>query len=66
MANGSIEKLAALLGHSSAEVTRRYAHLRPEHFRDADRKLLDVDLAHPGAEVVPLTADGREVSGTGR
>ncbi len=65
MANGSIEKLAALLGHSSAEVTRRYAHLRPEHFRDADRKLLDVDLAHPGAEVVPLTADGREVSGTG-
>ena len=37
MANGSIEKLAAEFGHSSTEVTRRYAHLRPDHFREADR-----------------------------
>jgi len=25
-----MEKLAAVLGHSSTEVTRRYAHLRPQ------------------------------------
>jgi integrase len=58
MANGSLEKLAAVLGHSSTEVTRRYAHLRPEHFRDADLRLLAVDLAHEGAEVVPLALRG--------
>ncbi len=57
MANGSIEKLAAMLGHSSTEVTRRYAHLRPDHFREADRRLLDVDLGHAGAEVVRLAGD---------
>ncbi|HEX9048979.1 MAG TPA: site-specific integrase [Anaeromyxobacter sp.] len=56
MANGSIEKLAAVLGHSSTEVTRRYAHLRPEHFKDADRRLLDADLFH-GGDVVPIARD---------
>lgn len=32
MANGSMEKLAAVLGHSSAEITRRYTHLRADLF----------------------------------
>jgi integrase len=58
MSNGSIEKLAAVLGHSSTEVTRRYAHLRPDAFRDADRRLLDVDLGRKPAEVVPLAKAG--------
>lgn len=62
MANGSIEKLAAVLGRSSTEVTRRYAHLRPEHFKDADRRLLDADLFHPGADVVPLASEGRRAA----
>jgi hypothetical protein len=57
MANGSLEKLAAVLGHSSTEVTRRYAHLRPEHLREADRRLLDVDLTPPG-EVLPMPKPG--------
>ncbi len=58
MADGSIEKLAAELGHSSTVVTERYSHLKPEHFREKDRKILDVDLDHAGAEVVPLSKDG--------
>ncbi len=58
MADGSIEKLAAVLGHSSTEVTRRYAHLRPEHFRDADRRLLAVDLTPRERAVVPLPRSG--------
>jgi integrase len=53
MANGSIEKLATVLGHSSTEVTRRYAHLKPEHFREEDRRLLDVDMGRAGT-VVPM------------
>lgn len=44
MDGGSIEKLSAVLGHSSIIVTERYAHLRPELFTDADRALGCVDL----------------------
>lgn len=44
MAGGSLEKLAAMLGHSSTEVTKRYAHLRPDAFTDADRALVRVQL----------------------
>jgi integrase len=55
--SGSIEKLATIMGHSSIVVTERYAHLRPDLFRDADYHVLDVDLSarkkvvqlHPGA-----------------
>jgi hypothetical protein len=32
MGGGSIEKLSAMMGHSSTLVTQRYAHLRPELF----------------------------------
>jgi integrase len=53
-AGGSMEKLAHELGHSSTEVTRRYAHMKPDHFKEADRRLLDVDLDQAPAEVVPL------------
>jgi integrase len=33
---GSIEKLAAILGHSSTWVTERYAHIKPDLFLDAE------------------------------
>jgi hypothetical protein len=59
MANGSTEKLAAVLGHSSTEVTRRYAHMKPDHFREADRQLLDVDFEQAGA-AIRMTGDDRE------
>lgn len=54
--NGSIEKLAAQLGRSSTEVTRRYAPERTDYLLEADRKILAVDLLRAGAEVVALTA----------
>jgi hypothetical protein len=48
---GSMERLAVQLGHSSTEVTRRYAHLRPEHLGAEDRARLSVELelSHPMA-----------------
>jgi integrase len=49
---GSLEKLAMILGHSSSEVTRRYAHLRPELLDAHDTARAQVDLS-PG-EVVAL------------
>lgn len=54
MANGSMEKLAAILGHSSTEVTRRYAHLRTDLFGDKERSLLSVDLGRGPGKVVSL------------
>lgn len=49
---GSLEKLAAILGHSTLAVTERYAHLRPERLADEDTRRAQVDLG-PGA-VLPL------------
>jgi len=37
--DGSMQKLAAILGHSSTEVTRRYAHLRTDPFGERDLNL---------------------------
>lgn len=42
---GSIEKLRAILGHSTVLVTERYAHLKPELFQEADLLRADVSLA---------------------
>jgi integrase len=55
---GSLEKLALILGHSSSEVTKRYAHLRPELLGTADTARAQVDLS-PG-EVVALGAPRTE------
>jgi hypothetical protein len=65
MAGGSIEKLAAVLGHSSAEVTRRYAHLRPDLFPERDYGLLSVDLRRGTGEVAALAearSDGHRLA----
>jgi hypothetical protein len=42
------------MGHSSVVVTERYAHLRPDLFREEDYELLDVDLLKPAGEVVSI------------
>lgn len=42
---GSMERLALILGHSSTEVTRRYAHLLPEHLGAEDRARMSVVLS---------------------
>jgi integrase/recombinase XerD len=41
---GSIEKLREILGHSTVQVTERYAHLKPELFEEADLLRADVPL----------------------
>ena len=51
---GSLHKLADVLGHSTTEVTRRYAHLVPGEFTETERALVDVDLQP--AKVIPLQA----------
>lgn len=60
IAGGSMEKLAVVLGHSSTEVTRRYAHLRPDHLGEVERRLLAVDLGRPAGAVLPMAAGGRK------
>jgi hypothetical protein len=60
MANGSQETLAAVSGHSSTEVTRRYAHLRSERFRGVERRLPAGDLSDPGGEVLPRADPGTD------
>lgn len=52
---GSLYRLAQLLGHSSAEVTLRYAHLQPAVVAEADAERLQVRLVAP-----PATASSAE------
>jgi len=51
-AGGSLAKLAEILGHSTTEVTLRYAHLAPGNFTDHERQLVDVQLHD--APILPL------------
>ena len=59
-------KLASILGHSTTEVTLRYAHLEPGAFTERERILVDVDLVAPrgGVGQVARSRLGREVAGT--
>ena len=59
LGGGSIEKLSAMMGHSSVLVTQRYAHLRPELFTDRDFGHMDVDLS-AGDRVVSLVHSGEK------
>jgi integrase len=54
MAGGSIEKLSKVMGHSSIQVTERYAHLRTDLFRESDLEIIDIDLSRPTGEVIEL------------
>jgi hypothetical protein len=63
LAGGSLEKLAKVMGHSSVVITERYAHLRPDLFREEDYQLLDVDLLKPAGEVVSIS-QGEAKTGT--
>ncbi|HVR01039.1 MAG TPA: tyrosine-type recombinase/integrase, partial [Polyangia bacterium] len=42
-----IEKLRNILGHSSVDVTERYAHLAPDVFSPADYDAVAVDFSDP-------------------
>jgi integrase len=64
LAGGSLESLAALLGHSSTEATKRYAHLRPDALARADVDRIAVDLTGGPAAVVRLEDGQRMASPT--
>jgi integrase len=62
LAGNSIEKLREIMGHSTVQVTERYAHLKPELFGAADRAAIKVSLA-PGpdrADRIGFTAGSDE------
>ncbi len=64
MAGNGIEKLSKIMGHSSVQVTERYAHLRPDAFNDADRATIKVSLAPAVGSTVSIKgAIGVVVSG---
>jgi integrase len=42
-----IDKLRNILGHSSVDVTERYAHLAPDLFSAADYEAVAVDFSEP-------------------
>jgi integrase len=58
---GSIERLALVMGHSSTEVTKRYAHLRPDHFAPED-----YDRVSIGSRLAPGGKRGRAPKQRGR
>jgi len=62
---GRLEKLALAMGHSSTEVTRRYAHLAPDSFGQREARLVDADLCTPAAPVVQLPVSQPTASWSG-
>jgi integrase len=65
LSGGSLEKLAKVMGHSSIVVTERYAHLKPDLFREEDYGLLNIDLMKPPADVVPMGQPKTETGAVG-
>jgi integrase len=62
---GSMEKLSVILGHSSVVVTARYAHLRVDHFREADFQMLTVNLSQQGSVAeLPTVPPAEAAAGT--
>lgn len=54
LAGGSLTHLQALLGHSSPQVTLRYAHLQPQDLAVADVDRLAVDLGVRAGKVMKI------------
>jgi integrase len=57
-AGGSLTLLAARLGHSTPQITTRYAHLTPDHVEERELGLVAVDLAPPEGKVLSLPTRG--------
>ncbi len=51
MAGGSMPELQRIMGHSSLDITMRYAHLSPGFFSPGARQLFDVVLTKPAGTV---------------
>jgi hypothetical protein len=57
LADGSIEKLSTIMGHSSVTVTEKhYAHMRPDLFRDDEYQLLALSLERGPGDPVEVPA----------
>jgi hypothetical protein len=54
-----IEKLRNILGHSSVDVTERYAHLAPDLFSAADYDAVTVDFTDPVVLEMQPHLDGK-------
>jgi len=58
LSDGSIEKLASILGHSSTWVTERYAHLRPDLFKPRDLAMFDNEPKLAAVTPLPVVNPG--------
>jgi integrase len=56
---GSLELLRQLMGHSSVTTTERYAHLKPDLYREAIYTTMAIDLSAPAGTVVLMAAAGK-------
>jgi integrase len=54
LGGGSVEVLSKIMGHADISTTQRYAHLRPDLFRESVFEVVKVDLAQPAGAVVSL------------
>jgi len=50
MAGVDLRTVAELMGHSSIQMTMRYAHLTPQHNRAAVDRLVPVSMPHRAAK----------------
>jgi hypothetical protein len=60
----TLELLRQIMGHSSVTTTERYAHLKPDLYRETVYTTMAIDLSAPKGDVVPISAKGsRTVTG---
>ena len=58
----SLELLRQLMGHSSVTTTERYAHLKPDLYREAIYTTMAVDLTAPKGDLVPISPVGSRMT----
>ena len=46
------------MGHSSVTTTERYAHLKPDLYREAIYTTMAIDMSAPAGKLVPMSAPG--------
>jgi integrase len=59
-AGGTLETLKEIMGHSSFNVTLRYAHLLPGAFSEADRRRVAFDLSPASGTLIPLRTGSKK------
>ena len=59
LGGGSLELLHQLMGHSSVTTTERYAHLKPDLYRETVYATMAIDLSAPAGNLVAIAAAGK-------